>query len=259
MVATANAHVRLSVGTLLLTQDRAERMVADAVHDEADIAAAQLARKKERERRAVILAMLLIAGKRMAGSVQRALVRGRAQARIAARGRLEAELEAVGLSAAIIAALSRHAGAKRERLDDDKLHAQAAADSLASQWRTVAIAAALSAVARGRDPSDAIAGSARLVRTRSDRTAETEAGQAYNDEHFGALDDAVQADESFAAALEEARIMREWSALADACPSCAPLDGTRVGLPEPFPGGVEPGTMHPRCRCIAVLVSGMVP
>ncbi|NED59592.1 phage head morphogenesis protein, partial [Streptomyces sp. SID10244] len=40
-----------------------------------------------------------------------------------------------------------------------------------------------------------------------------------------------------------------WEALAGACPQCAPMDGEKVEIDEPFSGGVLLPSRHPRCRC----------
>ncbi|MFI8696755.1 phage minor head protein [Dietzia maris] len=40
-----------------------------------------------------------------------------------------------------------------------------------------------------------------------------------------------------------------WEALAGACKQCAPLDGEKVEIDEPFSSGVMLPAQHPRCRC----------
>lgn len=47
------------------------------------------------------------------------------------------------------------------------------------------------------------------------------------------------------------QLMRVWDATRDrkTCGVCAGLDGTRVPATRPFPGGLRPGFVHPRCRC----------
>ena len=42
---------------------------------------------------------------------------------------------------------------------------------------------------------------------------------------------------------------RIWEALAGACKQCAPLDGEKVEIDEPFSSGVMLPAQHPRCRC----------
>ena len=50
-------------------------------------------------------------------------------------------------------------------------------------------------------------------------------------------------------------MLREWSAMLEACERCWPHDGERVGLDEGFFGGDEPGSVHPRCQCSETIVS----
>jgi len=44
---------------------------------------------------------------------------------------------------------------------------------------------------------------------------------------------------------------RSWNTAADelVCPICGPLNGTVVGITEPFPGGIMLPPAHPNCRC----------
>lgn len=51
-------------------------------------------------------------------------------------------------------------------------------------------------------------------------------------------------------------VRRMWLTTIDerTCPICAPLDGQLTTLDEPWPGGYEPGEVHPNCRCAQRLV-----
>lgn len=84
---------------------------------------------------------------------------------------------------------------------------------------------------------------AKLVQARVDRIAATESARAFNE---GLLEEARQT-----ATTKHVVLYRVWNAYADACPICEELNGTRTGLFESFPGGDEPGRVHPRCRCVA--------
>jgi hypothetical protein len=45
-------------------------------------------------------------------------------------------------------------------------------------------------------------------------------------------------------------LIKRWDAALDACEVCALMDGLVTLASDRFPGG-EPGTVHPRCRCLA--------
>lgn len=238
-------------------------MIAQVIKQEADRAAAELARKQQHERaqRAAVIAALLLAARQLKAGITTAIARGRELARIDAATRATQELKAIGIDATSLGHMATRplvAAARGDRLREDQLHAEGSADSLASQWRGVALAGALLAMRRGKDPSRPVAQSARIVGPRIVRTAHTETALAYNHEHEHLLRDAMRYDSDLASAFTEFRVKREWSALIDACPNCLPLDGVRVGVNEPFPGGAIPGGQHPRCRCIEYLVSEAV-
>lgn len=256
--------VRASIGALLNAQDRTEALIAKAVSEHVDAAASELARrhKAERERTAAFLTLLLMRARQMVPSVKSAIVAGRTGARQAAVVRVTDELRAAGVDPTSVHQVATRplvSAAKADREHEDELHAQGSAESLASQWRGVAIAATALAIRKDRDPVKALSDSARVIRPRIERTASTETALAYSDEHEHAVLDAIRYDSEFAEQLTELRVMQEWSAMIDACPNCWPLDGVRVGIGESFPGGAYPGAMHPRCRCIAVLVTEVQP
>lgn len=245
--------VRKSVGTLLLEQREAERDLSRVMREHAAEIAARAEQRRKQERDAVILAMLLMGSKRMAAAVKASVISSRQSARVAARRRLTAELKALGI---VIAA---HQWVVGNRRDADEGYAGHAADSLVSQWRGVAIANVLGSARKDRTAAEAIRKTTGDIGSRIVRTSHTEVTKAYSDEHAEALMDVVDYDRKrrdgeLADALETSAA-RMWSAMADACERCWPLDGTVVGLLESFPGGAEPGDMHPRCRCVEVLVS----
>lgn len=53
------------------------------------------------------------------------------------------------------------------------------------------------------------------------------------------------------------KLWREWDATLDkhTCSVCASLHGSKVRVSESFPGGAEPGAVHPRCRCTVLIVT----
>lgn len=238
---------------LLLQQKDADDALRGTVNAEIADAAARAEKRRKDERDAVILAMLLAASERMGEAIAARIVLSRQAARAAARGRLGAELKAAGI------VLAAHEWALHSRKDEDDGYADHAASSLAGQWRGLAIAAILGAERKERTPAEAIRSTGAPMRLRSSRTAETEIARAYADEHSEALSDIVEHDRHYRdgelADAIETRLMRQWSALVDACPRCWPLHGVEVGIGESFPGGEEPGYVHVRCRCIEVVVA----
>jgi len=251
-MADSKRLVRLAAGTMLLAQASTKKKLAKTVAVHVDAVAAEAARRHERDKKAAALALLLLGAKAMVPDLARSIVDGRADARKSARGRLFAELKAAGL------ALGAAPWVFGNRAEEDAAHAQLSAESLASQWQGLA-AASLIAARRVEQPvAQAIRGTVRKMKDRTERTAATETAQAYSDEHREALRDLVRQDRQLAggewAAEAEAKLARQWSALLDACERCWPHDGETVGLNETFSGGDEPGFMHARCRCIEVIV-----
>ena len=47
----------------------------------------------------------------------------------------------------------------------------------------------------------------------------------------------------------EGQWVRVWNARLEACKHCAALHGSEAPLGGDFPGGDEPGWIHPNCRC----------
>jgi hypothetical protein len=224
---------KAAVGALLLAADRALsklRKLARAAF--VDAAAA----RTEAEH----LSGLVSVGRRVSGEFSDALVEGRAEARAAARRRLKAELSSSGEVASFSTPAQAAASAAREA--GDAARAEIAGDSLGTQWR------AAEASARGELVSRKTA--ERAFDARLERTARTEAARAYNDEHLEAVREVARRDPELGA-----RLMREWSAMADACPRCSPHDGERVGIDEDFEGGDRPGDMHPHCQCVEYVVA----
>lgn len=244
---------RKAVGALLLAQDALEKDIRAAVYPHIAEASAEAAKRHGDERRALTLGLLLLGAKAMATDVRTAIVDGRAAARARARGRLVAELGAAGI---IIGA---HEWQPSHRSEEDDAHAASSADSLASQWRQLAIAAVLLSRRKDAPASKAIAATRGSMVARIERTASTEAAQGYNDERRAAMGSLIRFDRTYRdgdlADRIESTVGRRWSALVDACEKCEPMDGVIVGMSDSFPGDEEPGYVHARCRCIEEIVS----
>ena len=247
--ASGSKTARLAAGTLLTRQAAADRAIRRAANASIDDAAAKT---KKKERATAALLLLLRAKKAFTTAVGTVIYEHRQAAREAARSRLYAELRGAGID------VKGHQWVSRARNQDDVESADRAAASLAVQWNVMATGALLGADAKEQDAAAAIRSTRQAIAVRVRRTAETEVATAYSNEHREALTDLVEHDRSFRdgelADRIEDRTAREWSALIDACERCWPLDGVRVGIGEPFPGGEEPGEVHPRCRCIELLV-----
>lgn len=88
---------------------------------------------------------------------------------------------------------------------------------------------------------------AEQFQSRLNRTAVTEVYQAFNDE-MAALAESLPASHA-------QRFQRVWvtEATGRVCHECGPMSGKTATLRGSFEGGVEPGFMHPNCRCVSVI------
>lgn len=258
--ATSSRAARLNAGTLLNAQAVARRQLQAAIAASIQAAVADAARRQhdDRARKAAILALLLLASKRMAEQAKAAIVEGRRHARREGARRLATELVALGVTlktgswpmgfaAGVIVNGWQHRG------HEDDLHATTAADALAVAWRAAAFRAASVALREDRDVAGAIQGTAAAMTPRAERTSDTEIAGAYSEERRLSLVDASTADPEFRDVVTRLRLVRRWVAMLDACPLCWPLDG-ELAVDGRFDGGAEPGFMHPRCRCTDELV-----
>jgi hypothetical protein len=245
--------VKLSAGSLLLAQRDANASIAAAVNAHIDRAAAQAAKHQDNERKAALLVLLLLVAKAMAADARTAILGARTGARDASRARLNAELRAGGI------VLAAHQWVVAHRGDEDDAHAVSSADSLAGQWRGLAVASVMRARRLEKPLGEAIESTRAPMVARVDRTASTEVAQAFADEHSRALADVIDFDKTYRdgalADKIESEMVREWVAMLDACDRCWPHDGEQVGINESFGGGDEPGFMHARCRCYEILTS----
>lgn len=232
---------RAAAGEVLIARDRVLARMRVVTKRAADEAAAE-SQRRDRETAAVVAALLLV-GRRLSAALGEAVIRGRAEARMAARRRLRAELLAAGALAAL-------PSQGRPRESRDATAAAKVAAAVAAQWRAIAVLAVRASAREERDPAVALRATARAVDARLGRAAVTETARAYGSEHR-------QAAIEYAAANPEAasKLLREWSAMIEACDRCWPHDGERTGLDESFSGGDEPGAMHPHCACVDTIVA----
>ncbi|MEN3051312.1 MAG: phage minor head protein [Candidatus Methanosuratincola petrocarbonis] len=89
----------------------------------------------------------------------------------------------------------------------------------------------------------------RYLRRRAETIARTEFSFAYNRGQLSAWGDAQRQG------LVPPTATREWLTAGDdrVCPLCIGLEGERVMLDEPFPGGFPMPPAHPNCRCTMIL------
>ncbi len=130
----------------------------------------------------------------------------------------------------------------------DRAAASASSASLGAAWLTATSAAVWTAPAPEDLPA-AVTRAADEQDYRTRRTATTEAARAFAD----ARDEGMgwQAEQHADRAWMPL-ILKTWDATLDArvCPRCARLAGTTRPWGIPFPGGLEPGYVHPGCRCL---------
>lgn len=251
---------RLSAGTLLNAQAETERGVQAAV----DAVSAEAAAEAERQRRAAfrrkvaLLGVVLLFSKRMGSAAGQALLAGRQDARERAAHRVLAEFSAAGIlvgATTLGGTRPLIAEARRHRLDEDDLHAHAAGESLASQWRSSIVHAISRATRNDQDPVAAMREASASLAPRVRRTAVTETSQAYSDEHREAVRDAARYDNALAEKLAELGMQRRWVAMLDSCRICWPHDGETVPIFDGFSGGDEPGHVHVHCACCEIYVT----
>jgi hypothetical protein len=246
--------IRASAGAMLLAERGTLRRLTQDVNDSVNEAAAQAS---ERRKRTAMLLLILSASQTMAGKARQTILAGRQATRAVAIGRLTRELAVAGVAGAALA----NFGNGQVRAADDGAYAQSSADALAVAWRGLALVAVSKAARLELNPTAAVRQTAKLMVPRIARTAATENAQAYNDEHRAALVDAVEYDRAYRGGAfwdeVQAGVVRQWSALLDArvCRVCDGLDGTTAEVGEYFEGGVEPGFVHIKCRCIDVIVT----
>lgn len=122
----------------------------------------------------------------------------------------------------------------------DQLRAGRASQWLASRLQRRTVAESAGGVV---DFDAAVRGAARKLESDFTAVASTENSTAFN------------AERRMVASTAEVQMLRVWDAELDklTCEICFGLDGTIVGMGESFPGGVSPGGVHPRCRCVDLI------
>jgi len=259
---------RISAGALLLTEAKTTRSIAAVVSGIAAHAAAELAMRESDNRivePGVIAAVLLFWSKRLAHELTTAIVAARLHGRQAGARRAAVELRATG-GAKLLPQLREVSPLVHDP------HAAVAADSLATQWRTRAWHEAQAAQRRGIanaevDRSDVTASGAvyrtpATMSSATSRTATTETARAYSEGHVESTADLLDDEGRIvppagtgAVDWEGVTVLDRWSAILDSrtCGVCGALEGDHTLVGQPFVSGEEPGSVHPRCRCIRVL------
>jgi hypothetical protein len=225
--------IRISLGTLLLSERRTTRAVRATVKDASDRLVGETV-NHHRLRDTAAIMLILSASKRLATDIETALHAAKAAAWEAGARRLEVELRAAGAWEAAKRVRTTYSAAK-------DIQAATTAESVALVWRQRAIYAVQKALREDAEVASALRGLALSVEANVTRAAATESAQAYDGGHVdGASDLGEYAD--FV-------ILDRWDAMLDACSACRTLDGDLTLVGEPFPSGDEPSYKHPRCRC----------
>jgi len=166
----------------------------------------------------------------IAHKLRRSVAVSVAEARVFARDAGFKRLRAEALTADIDIRVSR-AVAHSEAVQD-LVQGRIAADKYAKRWELKAV---------GETVEEAAEAANEDTDGRLKQIAVTESAEAFNETRLYEARAAAAAD-------PDLNLYRRWDAKADACPECADLDGTIVGIEEDFPGG-EPGSIHASCQC----------
>jgi hypothetical protein len=245
---------RLGAGTLLLHESKLNKTLTGAVRDSIASSAGNLqyGRRGETLRKGAILLAIVHASKVMAGAVYPHIVAGRAAVRAASRARLSLELKAAGVTGFVLGATGGWRDAPLA--EEDHARATMASDGLALGWRSVALAMLLQGMRKDEAPAKSIEKTNGLMAARIRRTAATETSTAYNSGRLETLRDESAHNAEFHKHAKGLRLMRQWSALADACSICLPLHGSLATMEGSFESGLEPGDAHVHCRCMFIVV-----
>lgn len=161
----------------------------------------------------------------------------RQRARELAHTRLDAEFDAIGVTA--------QAPIVGARADAER--ASAAADTFTRAW----VASVTQSPPGGKATASTVKAASGSQDYRLRRIAATENAQAYSAEHAAA---ATWVAQTYRGAFAGA--YRRWEAILDkaVCNICRSMDGQLAPLDGPFMNGWEPGNVHPFCRCFDTLV-----
>jgi hypothetical protein len=231
--AASKQAVKVSLGTLLLSEKRATKALRATVKDASDRIVGETA-NHHRLRDTAAIMLIMSASKRLAWDLQATLHAAKAAAWEAGARRLEVELRAAGAQEAAKRVRTAYSAAK-------DIQAATTAESVALVWRQRAIYAVQKAVREEADVANALKGLAVLVDGNVTRAAATESAQAYDGGHVNGA--------SSLGEYADFVILDRWDAMLDACSRCRALDGSLVLVGEPFESGEEPAFVHPRCRC----------
>ncbi len=225
--------VRVSLGTLLLSEKRTTKSVREVVKDTSDAIVGEVV-NHHRLRDTAAIMLILSASKRLASSIEVALHAAKAAAWEAGARRLEVELRAAGAMEAAKRVRTAYSAAK-------DIQASTTAESLSLAWRQRAIYAVQKALREHAEVASALKGLAVAMEPSVTRAAATESAQAYDQGHVDGSSDLGE--------YADFVILDRWEARLDACPKCRALDGDLTMVGQPFESGEEPGYTHVRCRC----------
>jgi hypothetical protein len=237
--AASKQAIRVSLGTLLLSERRTTKAVRATVKDASDRLVGETV-NHHRLRDTAAIMLILSASKRLATDIETALHAAKAAAWEAGARRLEAELRAAGAWEAAKRVRTTYSAAK-------DIQAATTAESVALVWRQRAIYAVQKAIREDAEVASALRGLAASVESNVSRAAATESAQAYD---LGHVDGASDLGE-----FQNVVILDRWEAMLDACPKCRSMNGDLVLVGEPFESGEEPGFIHPNCRCARTTIT----
>lgn len=229
--------IRVSLGTLLISERRTTKAVRATVKDASDRLVGETV-NHHRLRDTAAIMLILSASKRLATEIETTLHTFKSQSWAAGARRFEVELRA---------ALQPTPGVKIGRRTRDvkgysaakDLQAATTAESVALVWRQRAIYAVQKALREDAEAASALRGLAVAMEPSVTRAAATESAQAYD---LGHVDGASDLGE-----FPDVVILDRWDAMLDACPKCRALDGDLTMVGQPFESGEEPAFVHPRC------------
>ena len=181
-------------------------------------------------------------------SLRLAIAESRADARMISATGFKAQLDEV--SKALGLSIPKPMRATRP-IDDVAAHT--AASSYGTAWLGDATARLSIANRTGQPNASRAAEEATKAQShRVERIATTEVATAFNDEQRELATEAAAGSPVWSSVT-----FRRWDARLDAkvCSVCAEHDGEEVPLDASFKGDAEPGAVHPRCRCVATIVT----
>ena len=251
---------KLTARSLLRAELEALRLLRTALRAGTDAALAALAVLPlgDNRRVAVERALEALRGHRddLQRKLQMAIGQGRLGGKRAALARFEAEWTQV--RAEVQTAQLADPGpvlVHAQLTGNDNASTDAAAASLSVSWLAGATAAAWTwAEDDGQATlAAAVAASSQALDGRVRRTAATETARAFADGRDEGMGWVV---EKHGEAQWFPAVLKIWNAVNDrrVCPRCAALDGKITLLGLPFPGRLEPGYVHPHCRCVPGIV-----